>query len=88
MIMERPAILIASVIIITIIVFLLINLWKYNWKNGELKTRIAFMLWAVFKALHIRAMYLHETHGWWMLLSLGAILWILARHYLRKPEVK
>lgn len=86
--MEKPALIIAFFLIIGIIFFLLINLIKYNWKNGELKTRIAFMLWAVFKLMHIVSMYNGHTHGWYMLLSLGAILWILARHYLKKPEHK
>lgn len=86
--MEKPALAIAFLIICCIIIFLGINLWKYNWKNGELKTRIAFMAWAVFKLCHIISMYEGATHGWYLLLSLGAILWILARHYVRKPEIK
>ena len=84
--MERPALLIAFIIIVAIIIFLLINLIKYNWKNGELKTRIAFMAWALFKLAHVISMSYGHTHGWYMLLSLAAILWILMRHYLKKPE--
>lgn len=85
--MERPAIIIACFIMCAIIILLLINMIKYNWKNGEFKVRAALMLWAVFKLLHIISMYYHKTHGWWMLLSLGAMLWVLIRHYL-KPKME
>lgn len=84
--MEKPAIVIAFFIIVAIIIFLGMNLWRYNWKNGELKTRVLFMLWAVFKLCHIISMYEGKTHGWYMLASLFAILMILMRHYIKKPQ--
>lgn len=84
----KPALVIAFFIMISIIILLLVNLIRYNWKNGELKVRIFFMLWAIFKVVHIISMWRGEHHGWWLLASLSCILAMIfiIRNKIHKPS--
>lgn len=82
-----PAYLASFIVLISTMCFLLINLIRYSYHNGELKTRIALQIWGWFKAIHIIAVVKwHHTHGMFLFVSLCAILYIVMRNYIKKPK--
>lgn len=82
----EPGYLICLFIVGSAWLFLLINFVRYKWINGELKTRIALQIWAIFKILHIYATYHGYRHYLFLVVSLFAILYIILRNFNRKPH--
>ncbi len=83
----EPGYIISIFIVCAALIFFTINLVRYNWKNGELKTRIALQVWGWFKLFHIVAMHNGQTHGVFLMISLFAILYIVVYNFAFKvPE--
>lgn len=80
----EPGYLISLFIVISALIFFTINLIKYNWRNGELKTRIALQVWAWFKLFHIIATYNGYQHYVFLTISLFAILYIVVTNFAFK----
>lgn len=83
----EPGYIISLLIVVSALLFFLINLVKYNWKNGEFKTRIALQIWGWFKVFHIVATHNGQTHGIYLMISLFAILYIVIHNFaFKKPD--
>ena len=78
-----PAYLISFVILVSVMIFLLINIIRYNWKNGELKTRIALQIWGWAKVIHILFVAHGDSNGIFLMSSLAAMLYIVSRSYFK-----
>lgn len=86
-----PAYLVSFLVLVACMLFLTLNLLKYNWKNGEFKTRVALQVWGWAKIFHI--WFIIHGHPDWippgtlLMISLSAILYIVIRHYVfSKPS--
>lgn len=80
----QPGILLSLLLISSILIFLTINMVKYNWKNGEFVTRVALhvMMWSFF--IHVILVHAGHRHGVFFLTGLIAFLFILLKDYLNK----
>lgn len=83
----EPGYIVSIFIVTSALILFTINLVKYNWKNGELKTRIALQVWGWFKLLHIVSTYNGYKHYLFLTISLMAILYIVIQNFaFKKPN--
>lgn len=78
--------LVALFTVVSIMIFLLINLTKYNWKNGELKTRIGLQVFGWCIVAHIVTVQHGHQHMIFFDIALLAFLYVVMRNFLKKPE--
>lgn len=81
----QHGVMLSGGILAAMIIFMSINIFKYNWKNGELKVRIAIMLFLILMARHLYSVHDGFVHGWYLSASLASFGWIMLRHYIKKP---